>query len=148
VAKGCIKHPFVPPLIMSSPVAIKISRSLAEAAREEGEVADRSLTGQIEHWAKLGRAVEARLPAGAASELKRAGLKDGTVSSAELDRQVEEAFATYAALPPAKRREQLGLDRESTFEPDPEDAQGLIRVDPDGTRTRGRRRGRTFVPRR
>lgn len=38
--------------------SIKISDSMAEAARSEGRVMTRSLAAQLEHWAKIGRAVE------------------------------------------------------------------------------------------
>lgn len=39
--------------------AIRVSVALAEAARREADVMGRSLTQQIEHWSRLGRALEA-----------------------------------------------------------------------------------------
>ncbi len=42
--------------------AVKISDDLAAAAKEVAAPTHRSLTGQIEHWAELGRAVEHLLP--------------------------------------------------------------------------------------
>ncbi len=38
--------------------AVKLSDELASAARAESEVWSRSMTQQIEHWARIGRAVE------------------------------------------------------------------------------------------
>ncbi len=43
-------------------VPVKISDELVEAAREVAELANRSMTKQIEHWAQLGRAVEHLAP--------------------------------------------------------------------------------------
>ncbi len=37
---------------------VKLSRRLVDEARQEAELLHRSLAGQIEHWAKLGRALE------------------------------------------------------------------------------------------
>lgn len=41
---------------MGSPV--KVADELAEAAKETAQLANRSMAKQIEHWARLGRAVE------------------------------------------------------------------------------------------
>jgi hypothetical protein len=38
--------------------AVKLSDELTSAARAESEVWSRSMTQQIEHWARIGRAVE------------------------------------------------------------------------------------------
>jgi len=40
----------------------------------------------------------------------------------------------------------IGLEAQSLFEPDPEKPGGLIRIDPDGTKTRGLLKGRAFIP--
>jgi hypothetical protein len=40
---------------------VKLSDALVNAARKEAAAADRSITAQIEHWAKLGQSVEAAL---------------------------------------------------------------------------------------
>ncbi|HYU23707.1 MAG TPA: hypothetical protein VEO74_00770 [Thermoanaerobaculia bacterium] len=41
--------------------SLKLSDDLVDEARHEAEAADRSLTSQIEHWARLGRSVESAL---------------------------------------------------------------------------------------
>lgn len=38
--------------------AVKLSTELVESARHESRVYSRSMTQQIEHWARIGRAVE------------------------------------------------------------------------------------------
>ena len=56
---------------MSQPV--KVSDGLILDARLTGEVAERSIAGQIEFWARLGRAVEPLLRGDKALALRRAG---------------------------------------------------------------------------
>src|SRR5256885_16832139 len=56
---------------MSQPV--KISDALVLDARLTGEVAERSIAGQIEFWARLGRAVEPLLRGDQAMALRLAG---------------------------------------------------------------------------
>ena len=56
---------------MSQPV--KVSDTLILDARLTGEVAERSIAGQIEFWARLGRAIETLLRGDKALALRRAG---------------------------------------------------------------------------
>lgn len=56
---------------MSQPV--KVSDTLVLDARLTGEVAERSIAGQIEFWARLGRAIEPLLRGDKAMALRRAG---------------------------------------------------------------------------
>src|SRR5688572_25711614 len=56
---------------MSMPV--KLSDDLVKSARDEAKAADRSITSQIEHWARLGRNVETVLRHEDVLNLKRAG---------------------------------------------------------------------------
>jgi hypothetical protein len=51
---------------------VKLSNDLVERAREEAKVSDRSITSQIEHWARLGRSVEKVLRHEDIAALKRA----------------------------------------------------------------------------
>lgn len=52
--------------------AVKLSDELVESARHESDIYSRSMAQQIEHWARIGRAVERT---GAFSERVRAALK-------------------------------------------------------------------------
>ncbi len=56
---------------MSQPV--KVSDTLVLDARLTAEVAERSIAGQIEFWARLGRAIEPLLRGDQALALRRAG---------------------------------------------------------------------------
>src|SRR4051812_35531923 len=61
---------------------VKLSSELVESAREEAANADRSITGQIEHWAKIGRSVETVLRHSEIQTLKRAPLSARLTSGA------------------------------------------------------------------
>jgi len=52
---------------------VKLSESLVLDVRLTGEVAERSIAGQIEFWAGLGRAVESLLRSDIALALKKRG---------------------------------------------------------------------------
>jgi len=116
---------------MSQPV--KISDDLVLDARLTGEIVRRSIAGQIEFWANLGRAVEPLLEGGKALALQKSGrlrplsscLK--SVDSPEGRRRV----ADYLRSRPFPH-----------YEPAPRGM--LVRIDSDGTRTLGRFVGRRF----
>jgi hypothetical protein len=62
---------------------VKLSSQLVDEARQEAELLQRSIAGQIEHWARLGRAVEnaegfsiARVRQALTGELKIEALAD------------------------------------------------------------------------
>ncbi len=117
---------------MSQPV--KVSDALILDARLTGEVAERSIAGQIEFWARLGRAVEPLLQGDKALALRRAGdvkpLSERllSVDSPEGRRRV----ARYLEGRPYPHYEQA-------------DIPGLlIRIESDGRRTVGRFVNREF----
>jgi hypothetical protein len=119
---------------MSQPV--KLSDKLVLDARLTGEVAERSIAGQIEFWAKLGRAIEPLLQGTQAMALCRAGAAKplsaclDSVDSAEGRHRVAE----YLRTQPYPHYE-------------PADTPGLlIRTSADGTRTLGRFFNREFQP--
>lgn len=39
--------------------AVRLSKEIIESARKQADLQTRSIAGQIEHWARLGRAIEA-----------------------------------------------------------------------------------------
>src|SRR6267154_5386292 len=95
---------------MSQPV--KVSDGLVLDARLTGEVAERSIAGQVEFWAKLGRAIEPLLRGDAALALCKARTARPlsacleSVDSAEGRRRVAEYLQTqpfphYEAFPDA-----------------------------------------------
>jgi hypothetical protein len=72
---------------MSQPV--KLSDELVLDARLTAEVAERSIAGQIEFWAELGRAIEPLLEGGRALALRSAGaVRPLSACLAEVDSDV------------------------------------------------------------
>ena len=119
---------------MSQPV--KISDSLVLDARLAGEVFQRSIAGQVEYWARLGRSVE--------------DLLDG--------RHVRMLVQTRTAKPPSELVARIGTpegqqridDHLRTlpfphYAAHPAQAGLLIRTEENGTRTVGRFVNRQFV---
>ena len=120
---------------MSQPV--KLSDSLVLDARITAEVGQRSIAGQIEFWAGLGRAVDGLLRGREVLALRTAHavrpLSEclGSVNSSEGRQRVvdylrSQPFPHYEAAP-----DHRGL---------------LVRIDADGTRTLGRFVNRRFEP--
>jgi hypothetical protein len=129
------------------PQPVKLSDELIETARATADDARRSLAGQIEHWASIGRAVEGMLTANDVHALKRfsAAANPGGASN--------QREAIVNALVAALRPEIPSLipSRIATVNPvrygtDPVFPGLTIRVDADGAKTPGRFIGRSFVP--
>ncbi len=119
---------------MSQPV--KLSDNLVLDARLTGEAAERSIAGQIEFWAKLGRAVEPLLQGDQAIALCRAG--GAQPFSASLDsvdsREGRRRVAEYLETRPYPHYEAS-------------DVPGLlVRIAAGGKRTVGRFVNRRFEP--
>jgi hypothetical protein len=55
---------------MASGIPIRLSATLASRARETAEVQDRSITEQVEHWARLGQMVESAVLGSTIDRLK------------------------------------------------------------------------------
>src|SRR5690349_22974679 len=107
---------------------VKISDSLVLDARLTGKAAERSIAGQIEFWARLGRAIEPLLLGDKALALRRTG--DA--------RPLSECLETVGS-PEGRRR--VGEYLKSLPYPhfEPADTQGyLVRIDSQGERTVGR----------
>jgi hypothetical protein len=119
---------------------VKLSDDLVRQARKEAKAADRSITAQIEHWAKLGRSVESALRHDDASALKE--------TSGNLD-QAFPRKSTRTAVLDVLRNVARGHDfrvpaNRVVYQ---SAADGAIeRITPDGHRTRGRFVNRQFVP--
>lgn len=121
---------------MSSPV--KVSDNLLALAREEARNAHRSATAQIEHWATLGRAVEAMVAYRDVLALKRAG---ETLPMPSFVRS-EEVHDLLASLVEDTDREKVKARIRAAGVPvyaaDPEHPGTVIEIQADGKRTAGR----------
>jgi hypothetical protein len=120
---------------MSQPV--KLSDSLVLDARLTGEIAQRSIAGQIEFWAGLGRAVETVLRGAEVLALQKAGA-------------VRPLSACLEAVDSPEGRARVSKFLQSRPFPHYEAALGqpglLVRIDADGTRVLGRFVNRRFEP--
>jgi hypothetical protein len=118
---------------MSQPV--KISDELILDARLTAEIAERSIAGQIEFWAQLGRAIEPLLEGSRALALRRAG---AAVPLSERLASIDSAAGRQLVV------EYLETRPFPHYEPIPGSPGLLVRIDVDGTRTVGRFVGREF----
>lgn len=108
---------------------VKLSDALVLDARETGSIAERSIAGQIEFWARLGRAIEPLLAGDRVLALRRAGDErplSHLMSSVDTEpgrHRVAELLATQPYPHYAQAEGRPGL---------------LVRTEQDGTRTIGR----------
>ena len=118
---------------MSQPV--KISDELLLDARLTAQAAERSIAGQIEFWAQLGRAIEPLLDGSRALALRRAG------AAAPLS-----ACLASVDSPKGRRRvsEFLASQPYPHYLPAPGKPGLILRIAKDGRRTLGRFVGRKF----
>lgn len=118
---------------MSQPV--KLSDELVLDARLVGELQERSIAGQIEFWAQLGRAIEPLLDGATVMAVRKAGAP-----------QPLSSLLASADSPDGRRRviDYLGSQPFPHFEPATGRPGLLVRIDADGTRTVGRFVGRRF----
>ncbi len=127
------------------PVPVKVSDRLLTLAREEAESTHRSATAQIEHWATLGRAVEALVAHRDLLALKRAG--QALPLPAFVER--EDVHRLLARVGEGRDRERVKRKIRAADTPvyaaDPDNPDLLIEIRPDGTRVHGRMKGRRFV---
>ena len=120
---------------MSQPV--KLSDGLVMEARVAGKVMERSIAGQVEFWASLGKRAE--------SILRGKDVK--ALRNTESARLVEEGLASVGKAAGKKRMEEFLSSRPLPhFLPHPTLEDAVIRVNGDGSRSEGRLQGRVFVP--
>jgi hypothetical protein len=120
---------------MSQPV--KLSDALVLDARLAGETLQRSIAGQVEFWARLGRSVERLLQGQQVMEL----------SSKGSPRPLSECIETVDS-PEGRQRVAafLGSQPFPHYEPHPDRPGLLLRIEADGRRTVGRFVNRRFQP--
>ncbi len=118
---------------MSQPV--KVSDALVLDARLMGEATQRSIAGQIEFWARLGRAVETLLRGDQMLALCKAA------KARPLSACLESVDSVEGRKRLAKHLASLPYPH---YEPAPDSAGLLIRIDAHGRRTLGRFVNRKF----
>ncbi|HEY8903235.1 MAG TPA: hypothetical protein VIM48_05985 [Chthoniobacterales bacterium] len=116
---------------------VKLSDALVLDARMSAEVTERSIAGQIEFWASLGRAIEPLIRFDDVLRLRKSGAA----------RPLSDCLADVSSRAGRKNLKQV-LDARPYphYEPDPKDSGIMIRIDASGEKTRGRFVKRQFVP--
>ena len=119
---------------MSQPV--KLSDGLVLDARLAGETLERSIAGQVEFWARLGRSVDLLLEGRQALTLCR------NAAARPLSACLESVDS-----PAGRKRVGALLDSQPFphYQPHPDRPGVLVRIDADGVRTVGRFVKRQFV---
>jgi hypothetical protein len=120
---------------MSQPV--KLSDALVLDARLAGEVMERSIAGQVEFWARIGRSVDRLLGGQQTLRLCQSG-------------KAESLFDSLVSAGTEEGRARVAAYLETRPFPHFESFKGqrglLVRIDEDGTRTVGRFINREFTP--
>lgn len=114
--------------------SVELSDEIVLDARLSAEVAERSIASQIEFWAQLGRAIEPLLEGARALALQRAGAV----------RPLSECLATVDSDEGRSRVQEYLQSRPFPHYEAADSPGQVIRIDADGTRTRGRFVGRAF----
>lgn len=116
---------------------VKLSDALVLDARIAGKTMGRSISGQVEFWARLGRAIDPILNGAQAMAASRRGL----------DRSLSDILAEVDT-PVGRQRMAEHLDSlpYPHYQPHPDRPGFLIRIEADGRRTIGRFQQRIFMP--
>lgn len=115
---------------------VKLSGELVNDARATADLSQRSIAGQIEFWAQIGRAVEPLLRGDRLLALRQSGAVRSLVDAiAEVD----------SAVGKKRVRDYLKQRPYPHFEEAPGQPGLLCKIDEDGTRTIGRFVDRRFV---
>lgn len=132
------------PLERGMGMPVKLSDELVESAREEAANTDRSITGQIEHWVRIGRSVEKVLRHQDIHALKRAPT-DLTLT-AQMRQAIEAALGRAIAETDQRALAKRLKAGRTVYQSDPRGSGMLERIDANGKRTLGRLVNRQFVP--
>ena len=116
---------------------MKLSNALVLDARLAGELMNRSIAGQVEFWARLGRSVERLLQGEQVLALSR----DAAVQP--LSKCLKSVDRSEGHRHLSERLQSLPFPH---FEPHPARRDVLVKIDADGTRTVGRFVNRQFRP--
>ena len=127
-------------------VPVKVSDRLLAMAKQEALGTHRSATAQIEHWATLGRGVEALVAYSEVLALKRAGqtLPIPPFVRREEVHDLLMRIVTDGSREGVKARIRAAGAPLYTIHPD--DPLMVVEVGADGSRTPGYLEGRRFVP--
>lgn len=119
---------------------IKLSGELVEEARSSAKLFHRSLTGQIEHWAALGRAIESQMPGETLARLLEqigGSLKIARVAEPGQRQQVAVVLAEFLSQSPGADNawlHELTARGVPFYGSEPGQPNKIVRLNPDGSR--------------
>ena len=130
-------------------MVIKLSDQVViRGVRNEAQVSDRSMAGQVEHWVKIGQAVEAILGNAEVKVLKENlpfFLKQ--VSAQSVESKIVSALTQIMLSPDREAvKAKVLAPGVPVYESDPSRPGKVIRIMPDGTRASGRVKDGVFTP--
>jgi hypothetical protein len=130
-------------------IVVKLSdENVVRDIKHEAAIADRSVAGQIEHWVKIGQAVEALLGAAEVKALKE-NLRTivRQAGAEEVQAKILASFNQLMTFPNRESvRARILAHGGPVFQADPSRPGRVVRIMPDGTRTTGRIQEGSFVP--
>lgn len=118
---------------------VKLSGELVEEARSSAKLFNRSMTGQIEHWAAIGRAIESQLPGDALMRLLgRLGgtMKIGRVAEAGQRQEIAAVLTEFLDQTAADGAwlHEISARGVPLYGSEPGQAGTITRLNPDGSR--------------
>src|SRR5687768_152256 len=116
---------------------VKLSDKIVVDARVAGELSERSIAGQIEYWARLGRATDMMLRADSALRLKQRG------EARSLSNILSSVDTPHGR---SRTKSHVAGQPYPHFEAAEDRPGHVVKIDEDGTRTVGRFVRRKFVP--
>ena len=121
---------------------VKLSDQLVTQARKEAGKARRSMTAQVEHWARIGRAAESSMPPSVVERLKDNRRLRSPHPALSFFERISEADMRRAA------EHNLGFLKHPRYESDPHERGVIVAVHENGRRVSGRwdMRRNVFVP--
>ncbi|NBQ58867.1 MAG: hypothetical protein EBU32_10915 [Opitutaceae bacterium] len=124
---------------MSRSMPIKLSGELVEEARSSSKLFNRSMTGQIEHWAAIGRAIESQLTGDAlVSLLERMGgtMKIGRAAEAGQRQEIAAVLTEFLGQTGDEGAwlREISARGVPLYGSEPGEAGTITRLNPDGSR--------------
>ena len=118
---------------------IKLSGELVEEARSSSKLFNRSMTGQIEHWAAIGRAIESQLTGDAlVSLLERMGgtMKIGRAAEAGQRQEIAAVLTEFLGQTGDEGAwlREISARGVPLYGSEPGEAGTITRLNPDGSR--------------
>lgn len=109
-------------------VQVSLPAAFADALREQADVSNRSMAAQLEHWARIAKAVEMIAPTNSITRVK----------SAKNSTDILNALASFVMEPNVDAlRSRLNSSGVVRYGPDPAHPSSVLEYRPDGTIARG-----------